>query len=73
VWIRLRGKPVTAGVRSFRLHGQGGYRYRYSGAELDELRAKMMTEPSLEAYVMFNNVRMKDDAARLHALIEEPR
>lgn len=64
------GKPVTDGVRYFRLHGRGGYRYHYSDTELHELRAKVTADGSHEAYVMFNNVWMKDDAARFLALIE---
>jgi uncharacterized protein YecE (DUF72 family) len=64
------GKPVTAGVRYFRLHGHGGYRYQYTDTELHELRAKVMTNSCHEAYVMFNNVWMKDDAARFLALLK---
>ncbi len=59
---------LTGGVRYFRLHGRGGYRYRYSDAELAELRAKVLTETGSDTYVMFNNVWMKDDAARFLAL-----
>ncbi len=65
------GNPVTDGVRYFRLHGRGGYRYHYSDPELQELRAKVMTDGSHAAYVMFNNVWMKDDAARFLTLIGE--
>jgi uncharacterized protein YecE (DUF72 family) len=64
------GTPVTGGVRYFRLHGRGGYRYQYNDAELHELRATVMTDGSHDAYVMFNNFWMKDDAARFLALIE---
>jgi uncharacterized protein YecE (DUF72 family) len=63
-------EPVTAGVRYFRLHGRGGYNYRYSDAELRELRAKVIADSGDDTYVMFNNVWMKDDAARFLALIE---
>lgn len=68
-------KPVgclLGGVRYFRLHGRGGYRYQYNDLELHELRARVMTDGSHEVYVMFNNVWMKDDAARFLALIDEP-
>jgi uncharacterized protein YecE (DUF72 family) len=64
------GKAVTSGVGYFRLHGRGGYRYQYSDAELHELHAKVMADRSHEAYVMFNNIWMKDDAARFLALID---
>ena len=66
----LAGKPVTDGVRYFRLHGRGGYRYQYGDAELQELRAIVTAGGSHETYVMLNNVWMKDDAARFLALIE---
>jgi len=51
VWTgsrRVTGKLVTEGVRYFRLHGRGGYRYQYSDAELRELLAKAMTEGNRE-------------------------
>jgi uncharacterized protein YecE (DUF72 family) len=58
--------PVTTGVRYYRLHGRAGCRYQYTDDELHALRAKAaMGGP---AYVMFNNVWMKDDAARFLAL-----
>jgi uncharacterized protein YecE (DUF72 family) len=59
------GEPATRGVRYYRLHGRGGYRYRYSDAELGGLRASLMAHPGRDAYVMFNNVWMWDDARRL--------
>jgi uncharacterized protein YecE (DUF72 family) len=46
----------------FRLHGRGGYNYRYSDADLDELADICGRHP--EGYVMFNNVHMRDDARR---------
>lgn len=58
--------PVTGGVRYFRLHGRGGYRYHYSDEELWKLRAKALAGGE-GAYVMFNNIWMKDDALRLLA------
>lgn len=47
----------------WRLHGRGGYRYRYSDEELNELRG-MADEREGSTYVMFNNIWMKDDASR---------
>jgi len=52
----------------FRLHGKGGYHYKYSGAELKELRA--LVKPFREAYVLFNNTAMFDDARRFLALLK---
>jgi uncharacterized protein YecE (DUF72 family) len=63
------GEPVTEGTRYFRLHGRGGYRYRYGDTELQELRAKAAIVGKQETYVMFNNVWMKEDAARFLALM----
>lgn len=60
---------VTASVygrfRYYRLHGRGGYRYRYTEADLQELRS-LCRAP---AYVMFNNVSMWEDALRLWELL----
>lgn len=65
----LAGEPVTSGdLAYFRLHGRGGYRYRYSDEELEEIRRR--TGRSANAYVMFNNTYMKDDALRFRALLE---
>lgn len=58
------GQEVTEGVRYFRLHGRGGYRYKYTAAELDELRTRVSAGPTHDSYVMFNNMSMKDDALR---------
>ena len=47
----------------WRLHGKGGYSYRYSDEEVAQLalRARQEQRPG---YVLFNNIWMKDDAAR---------
>lgn len=66
-------EPVTGAVRYFRLHGLGGYRYRYSDADLDELRARVLTDAREEAYVMFNNLWMKEDAATFRELTDAAR
>ncbi len=63
------GEPVAEGIRYFRLHGRGGYRYQYTQAELEELRVKVTSGAQDETYVMFNNTWMKDDAARFQALL----
>ena len=47
----------------FRLHGKGGYHYRYSHAELEELLTFCRGRPSV--YVLFNNTEMFSDALRL--------
>lgn len=65
----LANRPVTSGVSYFRLHGRGGYRYRYSDEELRELHGRVAPGAGHDTYVMFNNVWMKDDAARFLALL----
>lgn len=51
----------------FRLHGLGGYRYSYTDADLDRL-AGLLTGYE-EAYVLFNNMTMWDDARRFLDLL----
>ncbi len=51
----------------WRLHGKGGYSYRYSDADLDELLGRLRTcalNGGGPQYVFFNNIWMKDDALR---------
>lgn len=54
--------PVTDGLAYFRLHGIDGYYYNYADDNLDRLQA--WCDPFDEAYVLFNNVSMWDDALR---------
>jgi len=55
-------QPVTRGLCYFRLHGRGGYRYRYTDADLTQLvRWGRQAGPT---YVLFNNVAMLEDATR---------
>lgn len=51
----------------WRLHGRGGYSYRYSDADLDELVDMLHLcagNDSSPQYIFFNNIWMKDDALR---------
>jgi uncharacterized protein YecE (DUF72 family) len=50
----------------WRLHGRGGYRYRYSEDDLTELRAKLQANSDLAGpnYIMFNNISSREDALR---------
>jgi uncharacterized protein YecE (DUF72 family) len=52
----LHGRP-----RYYRLHGKGGYRYRFTDGDLADLRALC----SGETYALFNNISMWDDALRI--------
>ena len=61
--------PVTGGTAYFRLHGIGGYRYRYTDADLRQVLA--WCRPLETAYVLFNNVAMWEDGLRFQALVRE--
>ncbi|MDR7452839.1 MAG: DUF72 domain-containing protein [Armatimonadota bacterium] len=60
----LYGRP-----RYYRLHGIGGYRYRYTDADLRALAARCAGE----TYVLFNNIAMWEDARRFVALLSTRR
>jgi len=49
-----------------RLHGRTGYRYTYSEDDLKELVKRM--KPYREAYLMFNNMKMYENAQHLKIL-----
>jgi len=53
----------------YRLHGRSGWRYKYEEDELAELVSMLPTRGV--SYVLFNNVRMLDDAARFQELARE--
>jgi uncharacterized protein YecE (DUF72 family) len=63
----FRRRPVWGQPAYFRLHGKGGYHYRYSDAELGELRT--IAADFAEAYVLFNNTNMFEDARRFLRLV----
>jgi uncharacterized protein YecE (DUF72 family) len=55
----------------WRLHGKGSYSYRYTDEDLIELKKLLFlvpTEPP--AYILFNNVTMKEDANRFRRLLD---
>lgn len=60
----LAGKPYPGTWRYFRLHGRGGYRYRYSDADLREILSLCRGT----TYVLFNNAAMVENAQRFLAL-----
>jgi len=64
----LKGQRVRQDVQYCRLHGMGGlvnYRHRYSDRELARLLEELEGQ---DAYVLFNNLSMKEDALRFKAL-----
>jgi uncharacterized protein YecE (DUF72 family) len=52
----------------YRLHGIGGWRYRYEDGELEELLSVLPDEGS--SYVFFNNNVMTEDAMRFRRFVE---
>lgn len=61
-------RTVTPSKIYFRLHGRNGWRYQYEEDELRELLTMLPRKGRRAAYVLFNNVRMSEDAARLQEL-----
>jgi uncharacterized protein YecE (DUF72 family) len=66
----LAARPLWGELCYFRLHGLGGYRYRYTDEDLRSLRAKLPA--GKQCYVMFNNVYMEEDARRFRAFLGLP-
>ncbi|HEX8707962.1 MAG TPA: DUF72 domain-containing protein [Pyrinomonadaceae bacterium] len=60
-------RTVTPEDCYFRLHGRKGFRYVYEDDELAELLE--MLPGAGTSYVLFNNVRMREDAARFQRLV----
>ncbi|RKZ23398.1 DUF72 domain-containing protein [bacterium] len=62
----FKDKRIKGEIPYYRLHGKGGYRYRYTDEELKELKG--MLEP--DAYVLFNNTNMWEDAIRFMEILK---
>lgn len=56
--------PPSRGIQYFRLHGITGYRYRFTGKDLQGLKEKC----SEDCYCLFNNVSMEADARAFQKL-----
>lgn len=52
----------------YRLHGRGGWRYKYEPEELEELAA--LLPKNKVAYVFFNNIQMTEDALVFQEIVE---
>jgi len=65
----FRARPVSGGTRYFRLHGKGGYGYKYTEKDIGALAGLASENPG--AYFMFNNVHMFDDALALKRALGE--
>nr|KXH70493.1 MAG: hypothetical protein AM324_09965 [Candidatus Thorarchaeota archaeon SMTZ1-83] len=64
----LKRSPTVGEPAYFRLHGKGGYRYRYSHSELQELAT--LVNDLKDGYVMFNNAYMFEDGLRFLQLLK---
>lgn len=60
-------KPASGGLAYFRLHGITGYRYRYTSEDLHRLRE--WCAGLEDAYCLFNNMTMFEDAKRFQAIV----
>jgi len=58
--------PITQDINYFRLHGIGGYRYRFTDDDLKRLRA--LCGKARTDYVLFNNLAMFADALRFQRM-----
>lgn len=58
-------QTVTPSTPYYRLHGRNGYSYVYEDSELHDLKELVQ---GTDAYVMFNNVKMRQDAMRFKAM-----
>lgn len=68
----FKSKTVTAGLRYFRLHGMGGYRYSYTSDDLKklvEICNENQNNKTVQYYVLFNNSNMLPDALKFQKLI----
>ncbi len=61
-------EPVAGTIRYFRLHGIGGYRYRFSKQDFERLACYLHSNET--TYFMFNNVAMLDDAMAFIQFLE---
>lgn len=66
----LVSPPALEGAIYWRLHGKGSYSYRYTDDDLIELRNLLRLAPDQkDAYVLFNNFSMKEDANRFRSFL----
>lgn len=63
------GRSIRGDLLYVRLHGRTGYHYSYGVAEMEELIR--MGKAYSQAYLLFNNTDMYEDALRLKNLLEK--
>jgi uncharacterized protein YecE (DUF72 family) len=58
--------PNKARAVYWRLHGRGGYSYRYSDEDIEKLQVLRISAAKADSpqYIFFNNIWMKEDALR---------
>ncbi|OQX81406.1 MAG: hypothetical protein B6D56_02410 [Candidatus Omnitrophica bacterium 4484_70.1] len=61
----FKKSPVYGDIFYFRLHGKGGYKYKYTDKDFKDLKSLVKEKPS---YVLFNNVYMWEDALNFKKL-----
>lgn len=62
---------TTKGLGYFRLHGRGGYRYRYAGQDLEQILD--LSHRHKSCYIFFNNISMLEGARRFLKLASKAR
>ena len=63
--------PDCESAPYWRLHGKGSYSYRYTDDDLIELTKLLFLAPAQsQAYILFNNVTMKEDATRFRQWLD---
>jgi len=63
----FKNRAYQQKIGYLRLHGKGGYKYKYTDSELKELKNLSSKYPRV--YCMFNNVYMWEDALRFRKTI----
>lgn len=66
----FQSEPTFGKIRYYRLHGRGGYRYKYTLADLRLLRD--LVRGIKDVYCMFNNMFMYEDALAFQKLLCTP-
>ncbi len=64
----FQARPAYGKIRYYRLHGRGGYKYKYTLEDLTQLKEEAKEEK--DAYFMFNNVYMYEDALAFKKLFK---
>ena len=65
----FKNRPVWGGVKYFRLHGVGDYRYKYTKEDLKRLKTECAAGANSCCYCMFNNVYMYPNALEFKKLL----